>query len=81
LAGAQVLSPLTVAALAEAQDYVERCLRDGRLLTSVEAMALAGGEARNKETLYAIARKYAFSSGADLEDMITELERRFPEYA
>lgn len=60
--------------------HVDLCLREGRLLTSQEAMALAGGEARQKETLYSIARRFAQEDGVDLADLLCDLERKFPEH-
>ncbi len=74
-------SPETVEAFARAARYVERCVGDGRLLNSHEAMALAGGEARAKETLYSIARQFAQEDGVDQSDLLCDLERKFPEYA
>ena len=42
-------------------------------------MALAGGEAREKETLYSIARQCA-TGDVDLADLLCDLERKFPEF-
>lgn len=74
-------SPETIEAFARAVQYVERCLGEGRLLNSHEAMALACGEAREKETLYSIARRFAQEDGVDQADLICDLERKFPEYS
>lgn len=63
-----------------ASQTVEHCLGEGRLLTSQEAMALACGEAREKETLYSIARRFAQEDGVDLADLLCDLERKFPDY-
>lgn len=72
-------SPETLAAFALAAAFAEQCLSEGRLLNSHEAMALAGGEARGKETLYSIARAFAQSEDVDLADLLCDLERKFPE--
>ncbi len=73
-------APETLQAFARAAQAVEQCLSEGRLLNSHEAMALAGGEAREKETLYSLARRFAQDEGVDLADLICDLERKFPEY-
>jgi hypothetical protein len=73
-------SPETVEAFARAAHHVELCAGEGRLLSSQAAMALACGEAREKETLYSIARQFAQEDGVDLADLICDLERKFPEY-
>ncbi|ATC65627.1 hypothetical protein CMV30_17680 [Nibricoccus aquaticus] len=73
-------APETLQAFARAAQEVELCLSEGRLLNSHEAMALAGGEAREKETLYSLARRFAQDEGVDLVDLICDLERKFPEY-
>ena len=74
-------SPETIEAFGRAAHYVEQCVSEGRLLNSHEAMALACGEAREKETLYSIARRFAQDEGVDQTDLLCELERRFPEYS
>jgi hypothetical protein len=56
------------------------CVREARMLTSREALALAGGEARNKETLYSITCQFAREEGVDFQDLLRDLENRFPEY-
>jgi hypothetical protein len=43
-------------------------------------MALAGREAREKETLYAIARRFAQRDGVVLLDLLCHLEQRFPDF-
>lgn len=73
-------SPETIDAFARAVRHVELCLSEGRLLTSQEAMALAGGAAREKETLYSIARQFAQDDSVDLADLICDLEGKFPDY-
>jgi hypothetical protein len=73
-------SPETIQAFAQAVRHVDRCLSEGRLLNSHEAMALACGEAREKETLYSIARLFAQDDRVDQADLLCELERKFPEF-
>ena len=43
-------------------------------------MALAGPEARSKDTLYSIARDTAWEENVDTETLLTELEHHFPTY-
>ena len=69
----------TLDAFGRAAAIVEQLQREGRLLTSAQAMALAGGEAREKETLYSIARQCA-AGDVDLADLLCDLERKFPEF-
>jgi hypothetical protein len=52
-------------------------MRAGNLLSSYEAMLMAGPEARRRETLYSIARATAGEIGGDLEELLGVLERRF----
>jgi len=73
-------APETLQAFARAAQEVELCLSEGRLLNSHEAMALAGGAAREKETLYSIARRFAQEEGVDLSDLICDLEGKFPDH-
>lgn len=54
-------------------------LREGRLLTPGEALALAGPEARRDETLFSIARAVAIETGGDQADILCRLGERFPE--
>lgn len=73
-------TPQTVQVFTHAIQHVELCLRDGCLLSSQEAMALACGEARVKETLYSIARRFAQDEGVDLLDLLSDLERKYPDF-
>lgn len=73
-------TPETLKAYGRALSLIESCIHEGRLLTSQDAMALAGGEARDKETLYSIARRLAQNEGVDLGDLLCDLERRFPDF-
>lgn len=73
-------SPETLEAFTQAVKYAEVCISEGRLLSSQQAMALAGGEAREKETLYSIARQFAQDERVDLSDLVCDLERKFFDY-
>ena len=53
----------------------------GRLLSPGEALALAGPAAREKETLFSIARDVAWETGGDATDILCRLGERFPVYA
>lgn len=67
--------------LPEAIAIVEDAVHRGQLLNPSEAMALACGEARNKETLYSIALKLSYRHDLDLEVLLAALQHRFPGYA
>jgi hypothetical protein len=71
----------TLAALPEAIAEVEDAIHGGKLLSPFEAMALAGGEAREKETLYSITLKISHRRELDLDVLLTALSQRFPGYA
>lgn len=71
----------TLKALPEAILQVEHAVHSGRLLTPFEAMALAGREAREKDTLYSIALKICNEQDLDLEVLLKSLGQRFPGYA
>jgi hypothetical protein len=66
--------------LPEAIAIVEDAVHCGRLLTPVEAMALACGEAREKETLYSIALKISYRHELDLDVLLAALCQRFSGY-
>lgn len=70
----------TLAAFAAAAQFTEQCLHEGRLLTPAEAMALAMGAAREKETLFSIARKFSQQDGVDMDDLLCDLGAKFPDY-
>lgn len=71
----------TLAALPEAIAEVEDAIHCGKLITPFEAMALAGGEAREKETLYSITLKISQKRDLDLDVLLTALSQRFSGYA
>jgi len=56
-------------------------LDSGRLLSPGEALALAGGDAREKETLFSIARDVAWETGGNQSDILCLLGERYPVYA
>lgn len=71
----------TLKALPEAIQLVEQAIYSGRLLTPVEAMALAGREAREKDTLYSIALRICNEQNLELDTLLKSLCQRFPGYA
>jgi hypothetical protein len=75
------LCPVTANAVALALARADEALAHGRLLSPVEAMALALGNARDKETLFSLARAVAWETGADQADILCRLGERYPEYA
>jgi len=54
-------------------------LCEGRLLSPLEALALAGPEARSRETLFSIARMVAWDTGGDQDEIWRALCSRFPD--
>ena len=72
---------ITAHAAALALARAELSLQSGRLLSPGEALALAGPEARERETLFSIARDVAWETGADAADILCKLGERFPVYA
>jgi hypothetical protein len=72
---------VTLLAINEALHLAELALREGRLITPLEAMAVALGEAREKETLFSIARSVAWASGGNQDDILCRLGERFPDFA
>jgi len=77
----QSIDSKTRAALPDAIATVEDAIHCGQLLSPVEAMALACGEARNKETLYSISLKISQQQDLDLDVLLIALSQRFPGYA
>lgn len=59
---------------------VEVALHAGKLLTPLEAVAIAGPEARKKETLFSIARAVAWERDVDQDDLLRELGHRYPRF-
>jgi hypothetical protein len=75
------LGPATVQAIEIALARAEEALAQGRLISPVEAMALALGTAREKDTLFSLARAVAWETGGDQADILCRLGERFPDYA
>ncbi|HEX2100051.1 MAG TPA: hypothetical protein VHF69_05290 [Candidatus Synoicihabitans sp.] len=67
-------------AIAEAVDRVHHAQTQGELLKPVEAMALAGPEARSKQTLFSIAREVGWRWEVDVDAVLDALTERFPLY-
>lgn len=67
-------------AMPDAIALVEDAIYRGNLLTPVEAMALACGDAKSKETLYSIALRLSLERELDLDVLLAELGQRFPGY-
>jgi hypothetical protein len=61
-----------------AMERAKTALKEGRLLTPGEALALAGPEARHDETLFSIARAAAWESGGSQDDILCHLGEHFP---
>jgi hypothetical protein len=58
-----------------------RSLANGLLLTPSDALALAGKSAREKETLFSIARAVAWETGTDQDEILCHLGEKFPDFA
>lgn len=74
-------SPETAEAVRIALARAEAALAAGALLSPVEAMALALGSAREKETLFSIARAVSWETGADQAEILCRLGERYPDFA
>jgi hypothetical protein len=72
---------VTLQAIELALRRAEKALEQGCLLSPVEAMALALHEAREKETLFSLARNVAFETGGNMDDILCRLGERYPDYA
>lgn len=64
-----------------AMSRAESALYAGRLLSPGEALAIACGEARNKETLFSIARTVAWETHTDVDIVEAILNEHFPDLA
>lgn len=58
-----------------------KALAEGRLISPAEAMAAALGEAREKETLFSIARAVAWETGGDEAEILCRLGERYLDFA
>jgi hypothetical protein len=72
-------TPETERAISLSFRRAEAALAAGRLISPAEAMALAGPAARTKETLFSIAREVAGETQTDQDELLSELNRRFPD--
>ncbi len=59
----------------------QAALHVGRLISPGEALALACGDARTKETLYSIARAVGFETDCDIDEIEGHLREYFPRLA
>jgi hypothetical protein len=75
------IDEMTAQAVALALERAEVSLQNGRLLSPGEALALAGPEARERDTLFSIARDIAWETGTDQAEILCRLGERFPVYA
>jgi hypothetical protein len=75
------IDEMTAQAVALALERAEFSLQNGRLLSPGEALALAGPEARERDTLFSIARDIAWETGTDQAEILCRLGERFPVYA
>jgi len=64
-----------------ALERAARALNERRLISPTEAMAAALGEAREKETLFSIARATAWETGGDQDEILCRLGERYPDFA
>lgn len=75
------LDEVTARAVELALERASVALGEGRLITPAEAMAVALGAARDKETLFSIARNVAWETGAVQEDVLCRLGERYPDFS
>jgi hypothetical protein len=71
------LSPATLRCIDLATARTVQAMQTGALLTSREALLMAGPEARRRDTLYSIAQRTALEDGGDPDYILEALERRF----
>lgn len=71
------LSPATLRCIEIATARTARAMQAGTLLTSREALLMAGPEARRRDTLYSLAQRTAIEEGGDPDYVLEALERRF----
>lgn len=75
------VSEITREAVEIALARAAKALADGRLISPTEAMAAALGEAREKETLFSIARAVAWETGGDQDEILCRLGERYLDFA
>lgn len=71
------LSPATRRCIDLATARAVAAMQTGALLTSREALLMAGPEARRRDTLYSIAQRTGSEEGGDPDYILEALERRF----
>lgn len=71
------LSPATVRCIDLATARTAAAMQAGALLTSREALLMAGPEARRRDTLFSIAQRTGIEEGGDPDTILEALERRF----
>ena len=72
---------VTAAAIELALKQAHVALGQGRLINPSEAMAIALGHGKGKETLFSIARTVAWDTGGDQDDILSYLGERYPNFA
>ena len=72
---------VTLHAAERALHCADQALREGRLITPMEAMAAALGEARDQETLFSIARAIAWETGGDQDEILCRLGERYLDFS
>jgi len=75
------LDQVTAQATEIALQRAAQALHEGRLLNPTEAMAVALGVDRDKETLYSLARSVAWETGGDLNDILCRLGEKYPDFS
>lgn len=71
----------TMRAIELALERAAKALNEGRLMSPTEAMAAALGEAREKETLFSIARTVSWENGGEESEILCRLGERYPDFA
>jgi hypothetical protein len=71
----------TLRSIELALERAAKALAEGRLMSPAEAMAAALGEAREKETLFSIARAVSWQNGGDESEILCRLGERYPDFA
>jgi hypothetical protein len=71
----------TLRSIELALERTATALAGGRLMSPAEAMAAALAEAREKETLFSIARAISWQYGGDESEILCRLGERYPDFA
>lgn len=75
------IDALTLHAVEIALTRAHQSLCAGRLIAPGEALALACGAAREKDTLYSIARAVAWETHTDVDEIEAHLKAHYPDLA